>query len=90
MSQDNRRPTIDGKEFRRIREHLNLSRDQFAIELGYEGNMNGNRTTIRRFETNDRPVPLPTAKLAWMLSQNGLPESWPSGLEAKAEEETGA
>jgi transcriptional regulator with XRE-family HTH domain len=87
VTQDNRRPTLPGAEFRRIREHLGLSRDQYAIELGYEGNVNGNRTTIRRFETNERPVPLPVAKLAWLFSQSGLPESWPSGLEAQVEDD---
>lgn len=88
MNQDNRRATMDGRELRRIREQLNLSRDAFAIELGYEGNVNGNRNTIKRFETNERSVSLPVAKLVWMLSQHGLPESWPSGLEAQVREET--
>ncbi len=86
MSQDNRRPTMDGREFRRIRETLNLSRDAFAIELGYEGNANGNRNTIKRFETNERPISLPVAKLVWLLGQHGLPTAWPSGLEAQVTE----
>ena len=55
--------------------------DAFAIELGYEGNRKGNLKTIKRFETGERAVPLPVAKLAWLLMQNGLPD-WPSGLEA--------
>lgn len=80
MSQ-NDRPTIPGQEFYRIRKHLNLTRDSFAIELGYEGNRKGNLKTIKRFETGERAVPLPVAKLAWLLMQNGLPD-WPSGLEA--------
>ncbi len=80
MSQSNR-PTIAPREFRRIRQHLNLTIDAFAIELGYEGNRKGNLKTIKRFETGERAVPLPVAKLAWLLAQNGLPD-WPSGLEA--------
>lgn len=88
MSHDNRRPTISGKEFRRIREHLGLSRDQYAIEIGYEGSSNSNRQLIRRMEKGDRTVSLPVAKLVWLLGQHGVPESWPSGLEAQVNEET--
>lgn len=87
MSQ-NHRPTIDGREFQRLREHMKLSRDMLAIELGYEGSETQNRKTIKRFETNERPVPLPVAKLAWILSVKGIPESWPSGLEAVVSEES--
>lgn len=81
-----RRPTIPGAELRRIRSALNLSADEFALELGYEGTRGSNRTTIRRFETNERPVPLPVARLAWMLVQHGVPDAWPSGLEAQVDE----
>lgn len=87
MSQSNR-ITMSGKEFQRIRTDLGLSRDVFAMELGYEGSVNGNRNTIKRFETSERPVPLPVAKLAWMLSAHGLPEVWPEGLLAAVSEET--
>lgn len=80
------RPTMDGREFRRIRVALDLTMDSFAIELGYEGNMNSNRNTIKRFETRERPIPLPVAKLAWLLFQHGVPEIWPAGLEAQLDE----
>lgn len=84
MSRD--RTTIPAREFRRLREALNMSRDAFAIELGYEGNANGNRTSMRRFESGERNVPLPVAKLAWLLAQHGVPQ-WPSGLEAQVYED---
>lgn len=84
------RVTVPGREFRRMREALNLSRDAFAIELGYEGNQNGNRNTIKRFEEEHRPVPLPVAKLAWLLVQHGVPSVWPSGLEAQLNEDVAA
>jgi len=80
MSQSNR-PTLAGRELKRIRQHLNLTIDAFAIELGYEGNRKGNLKTIKRFETGERAVPLPVGKLAWLLARHGLPE-WPPGLEA--------
>jgi transcriptional regulator with XRE-family HTH domain len=81
MSQ-NGRTTMSGREFRKIRAHLGLSMDDFAIELGYEGNENGNENTIARFETGKRPVPLAVAKLAWMMQKHGIPE-WPEYLEAE-------
>lgn len=87
MSQSNR-ITMSGDEFRKIRMGLGLGRDAFAMELGYEGGETGNVNTIKRFENNKRPVPLPVAKLAWMLSAHGLPEVWPEGLLAAVSEET--
>lgn len=67
---------MTGGELRSIRQELNLSMDEFARELGYEGGAQGNRTTIKRFETGQRPVSAPVGRLAWMLSEYGLPE-WP-------------
>lgn len=67
---------MEGSELRRIRKHLNLSPDAFAIELGYDGNPDGNRATIRRFEGGKRDIPPPVARLAHMLFLHGLPE-WP-------------
>lgn len=84
MSQSGRE-TMTGAEFRKIRKHLGLSLDGFAIELGYEGTPNGNRNTIKRFETGKRPVPLPVAKLAFLLETRGLPK-WPEHLEANPAE----
>lgn len=34
MTQDNRRPTMDGREFKRIRESLDLSRDAARTAAG--------------------------------------------------------
>lgn len=82
------RATLPAREFRRIRQHLDLTMDSFAIELGYEGNLSSNRTTMKRFETGERPIPLAVAKLAWLLAQHGLPAGgWPSGLEAVLQED---
>lgn len=84
MSQSGRE-TMPAAEFRRVRKKLGMSMDEFAIELGYEGTQNGNRTTIKRFETGKRPVPLPVAKLAYLLSTAGIPV-WPPHLEANPAE----
>lgn len=80
MSQSGRK-TMSKTEFREIRKRLGLSSDEFAIELGYEGTRNGNRKTIERFERGMRAIPLPVAKLAFMLDTRGIPE-WPEYLEA--------
>jgi transcriptional regulator with XRE-family HTH domain len=84
-----RRETMPGAEFKRVRQALNLSQDEFAIELGYEGTQQGNRTTIKRFETGERPLSLPVAKLVYMMSLYGVPE-WPEYLEAQPAEKTPA
>jgi transcriptional regulator with XRE-family HTH domain len=84
------RPTIPGREFKRLREHLRLSRDEFAIELGLEGSRRNNATSIKRWEDDIRPVPLRAARLAWMFVQYGIPDTWPPGLEAQIDEDTDA
>ena len=73
---------MNGHEFRSIRKALGLSLDQFALELGYNGNQQGNRNTIKRFETGERPISPPVARLAWLLKKTGLP-SWPENIDAE-------
>ena len=85
MNGDNR-VTLPASELRRIREKLGLSRDEMAIELGYEGTPEGNTNTMRRFETGRRGLPLTLAKLVFMIDTFGLPDTWPAGLEAKLSE----
>lgn len=86
MSQSGRE-TMSGAQFKDIRKRLGMSLDAFAIELGYEGNPSGNKKTILRFESGRRPIPLPVAKLAFMLDTRGVP-IWPPHLEANPAEET--
>jgi DNA-binding transcriptional regulator YiaG len=85
MNGDNR-VTLPASELRRIRQKLGLSRDEFAIELGYEGTSEGNTNTMRRFETGRRGLPLTLAKLIFMIDVHGLPDTWPAHLEAKLPE----
>lgn len=89
MSQSGRK-TMAPEEFDAIRRRLNYSWDGWAIELGYEGTTSGNRNTIKRFITGQRPIPLPVAKLAWLLGRKGIP-TWPqhlTALPAREESET--
>ena len=85
MNRDDRE-TMSPAEFKAIRKRLKLSLDLFAIELGYEGNRNSNIKTMRRFEKGERGIPLTLGKLAWLLGERGLPDSWPSYLEAQLAE----
>jgi transcriptional regulator with XRE-family HTH domain len=85
MNRDDRE-TMPRAEFKRIRQKLKLSLDEFAIELGYEGNRKGNIKTMRRFESGQRGIPLTLGKLVWMFDVYGLPDSWPENLEAKLAE----
>lgn len=80
MSQ-NGRPTMTPHDFDAIRKKLGFSMDGFAIELGYEGTPQGNRETMKRFLHGKRPIPLPIAKLAWLMSRTGIP-TWPQELTA--------
>ena len=90
MTHAERRPTIPGRELRRLRDQLNLTRDEFALALGFEGTETTNRQTIRRFENGEREIPLKVARLAWMYVQHGVPAQWPSGLEAQLDEPAAA
>lgn len=81
MSQ-NGKTAMSGQELRQIRKRLGYSLDGFAIELGYEGTPRGNNTTMRRFESGERPISMPVAKLAWMIAQFGVP-TWPQNLTAE-------
>jgi len=85
MNHDSRE-TMSKAEFRRIRQKLGLSLDEFAIELGYEGSRRTNNNTIRSYEDGRKPIPLRIAKLAYMFDIHGLPDSWPPELEAKLSE----
>ena len=86
MNGDNRE-TMPPSEFKRIRRKLGLSLDEFAIELGYEGNRRGNINTMRRFEGGKRGIPLTLAKLVFLIDLYGLPDTWPAYLEAKLPQE---
>ncbi len=72
--------TFTGKQFQKIRNDLDLSQDEFALELGLIGNPRTNHTTIRRFEKEERPIPLPIARLAWLLWVIKDAPTWPTEL----------
>ena len=81
---------MSGTELKAIRRHLGLSLDEFAVELGYDGSPKNNRTTMRRFETGERPISPPVARLAYMFLIFGLPGEWPEITEAEIAQEESA
>jgi len=60
---------VKGPEFRKIREELGLTRNEFAIELGYRGNERNNSTLIERYEHDRKQIPLTVASLAWLIRE---------------------
>jgi len=60
---------MKGAELKRIRERLELSEDEFALELGYRGTARNNNTLINRYENDRKQIPLTVASLAWLIDQ---------------------
>lgn len=71
--------TMSARQFREIRQRLDLTKDSFAIELGLTGTQPNNYKTISELEAGAKPISLPMAKLAFMLDKFGLPD-WPGDL----------
>lgn len=72
---------MKGSEFRDIRRKTKLTKNEFALELGYRGNERNNCALIKRYEQERKQIPLTVASLAWLLSlwidkTGSLPE-WP-------------
>ncbi len=80
---------MKGSEFRKIREELGLTPNEFAIELGYRGNDRNNDALIDRYENGSKQIPLTVASLAWLIrewvvlgksigvEEGGLLPNWP-------------
>jgi DNA-binding transcriptional regulator YiaG len=72
--------TLSAAEITRIRQGFGLSRAAFARELGLTGNHQTNFKTMTHLEAGRKPMSLPMARLAWLLSTlPALPE-WPDYL----------
>jgi transcriptional regulator with XRE-family HTH domain len=70
-----------GAQFRSIRKKLGITKNQFAIELGYRGNDRNNCMLIKRYEQGRKQIPLTVASLAWLIEfvfdQSGKLPDWP-------------
>jgi hypothetical protein len=78
--------TLAGTELERIRKGFGMSRVEFARELGLTGNHSGAYKAMTFLESNKRPISMPMAKLAWLLST--LPDlpDWPEHLRVRSDE----
>ena len=81
--------TLAGTELERIRKGFGMSRVEFARELGLTGNHSGAYKAMTFLESNKRPISMPMAKLAWLLST--LPElpDWPEHLRVQDDASSG-
>ena len=79
--------TLAGTELERIRKGFGMSRVEFARELGLTGNHSGAYKAMTFLESNKRPISMPMAKLAWLLST--LPDlpDWPEHLKVTNSED---
>jgi transcriptional regulator with XRE-family HTH domain len=63
---------MNGQIMRAIRGELAMSREEFARFLGYTGNWKNNKNRIGKFESGRAQIPLPTARLVWLVHMLNL------------------
>lgn len=67
---------MTGSELQAIRRRLKLSFVRFGLALGYSGADKNIQTTIRRYESDDKPIPPWIARLALMFDRYGIPQDF--------------
>lgn len=67
-------PEMSGEEMKAIRKRLGLSTIQLGRAFGYTGSDNTVSVTIRKYESELRPIPPWLARLMTMFDQHGVPE----------------
>jgi hypothetical protein len=67
---------VTAKEFRAIREGLNLTAIQWGLALGYAGEPTSVARAIYYYESGDREIPERVARLATMFKLHGIPKHW--------------
>jgi hypothetical protein len=71
---------VTGAELKAIRHRLGLSTIALGRALGYEGSDDTASVTIRRYESDARPIPPWIGRLAEMFDMHGVPAGWTSRL----------
>ena len=64
---------VTGPDLKAIRHALGLSTTELGRALGYEGKDNTVSVTIRRYESEMRPIPPRIALLVNMYRRHGVP-----------------
>lgn len=73
---------MTGAELKIIRKQLGLSTTELGRAFGYEGSDVTASGTIRKYESENRPIPPWLARLAIMFFKHGVPDGW-TGLPRK-------
>jgi len=71
---------MTGDEMKSIRHQLGLSAVQLGRAMGYTGADNTVSVTVRRYESDMRPIPPWLARLLKMFEMHGVPRGWASRL----------
>lgn len=67
---------MTGAELKAIRKQLGLSTTELGRAFGYEGSDVTASGTIRKYESDARPIPPWLARLAIMFAMHGVPKTW--------------
>lgn len=67
---------MTGQELKDIRHRLKLTTLQLGRAFGYIGADVTAAGTIRKFESDARPIPRSLARLAIMFDRHGVPMGW--------------
>lgn len=73
---------MTGDEMKSIRHRLGLSAVQLGRAMGYTGADNTVSVTVRRYESDMRPIPPWLSRLLLMFEMHGVPKGWTSKLSA--------
>lgn len=73
---------MTGGELKAIRHRLGLSTTALGRAFGYEGSEVTASGTIRKYESDARPIPPWLGRLATMFDRYGVPEGWTDLTEA--------
>jgi DNA-binding transcriptional regulator YiaG len=67
---------MSGDELAAIRKRLGMSPTKFGRALGYTGNPNSLRLSVKRYEDGSKPIPGWIARLAIMFERHGVPDDF--------------
>lgn len=67
---------MTGAELKAIRKHLGLSTTEMGRAFGYEGSDVTASGTIRKYESENRPIPPWLGRLAVMFDEHGVPSNF--------------
>jgi transcriptional regulator with XRE-family HTH domain len=71
---------MTGEEMKSIRHRLGLSAVELGRAMGYTGADNTVSVTVRRYESDMRPIPPWLSRLLLMFEMHGVPRGWTSRL----------